>query len=333
MSRVKNQHLVPQSYLRRFADAREMIWVFDKVQRRSFQSNIRGVASGRGFYDFSAEVMQELHDHLAHVPEAKLPAEARKRLLDAQFVEHELSDLEDQFKGTLDDVLRVVEETGTFTSVHQQQLAYCVTRQFLRGHTFRAKHIEGSKKLLNELSQVLLAMKFGPDAVGSVEVSIPAGQESYEHARMMYNPQLLTTYIGILLHNYFWHIGVSRTCVPLYTSDDPVVMRSHLDATAYGIGSLGMELMFPLSPRHVLILAEKQVHAHMSATHLRTTELGREHVSYYNSHQVNQSYRQVYCPLSRFDLAADLCARQPSICQPTRERVRVVTGRQFGIRK
>jgi uncharacterized protein DUF4238 len=60
MAKVKNQHTVPQSYLRRFAVQRDMIWVFDKVTRRSFLTNVRNVASEAGFYDFDTKSSHKL---------------------------------------------------------------------------------------------------------------------------------------------------------------------------------------------------------------------------------------------------------------------------------
>jgi uncharacterized protein DUF4238 len=51
----KRQHYVPQSYLRRFADENDRIWTFDKVTKKSFLSNVSGVACRPYFYDFDEE--------------------------------------------------------------------------------------------------------------------------------------------------------------------------------------------------------------------------------------------------------------------------------------
>lgn len=48
---TKNQHYVPQSYLRYFANSKEQLWVYDTKDKKSFKTSIRNIASERFFYD------------------------------------------------------------------------------------------------------------------------------------------------------------------------------------------------------------------------------------------------------------------------------------------
>lgn len=61
MSKVKNQHYVPQSYLKNFAVYRKRgashIWVFDKFNQNTFSTPVRNVASQGYFYDLSKELV------------------------------------------------------------------------------------------------------------------------------------------------------------------------------------------------------------------------------------------------------------------------------------
>jgi hypothetical protein len=51
--RTKLQHYVPQFLLRNFASGKQhRLYVFDKLNGRSFNSNPRNVAAESGFYDF-----------------------------------------------------------------------------------------------------------------------------------------------------------------------------------------------------------------------------------------------------------------------------------------
>jgi hypothetical protein len=50
MSTIKNQHLVTQAYLKRWADEKEQVHVFDIQCGKSYRANIRNVASQTYFY-------------------------------------------------------------------------------------------------------------------------------------------------------------------------------------------------------------------------------------------------------------------------------------------
>lgn len=327
MSTVKNQHYVPQSYLTRFTDKIGQIWVFDKPNRRSFGTDVKNVASGKRFYDFSEDVRKRIAARLAEVPDAELPAETKRRLLDPQVIEKDLARQEHMYAHTLGEVIQTVDATGGFTEDQQSRLAYFLAQQLLRTRAFRDIHIERTNKVLDEITQVTAAMKFGGDAVGRVRVSMDDDYIAYEHARMMYNPKVNETFTTILL-SHLWHIGINNTRRPLYTSDSPVIMRSHLNQQSYGIGSPGIEIMFPLDPWHILILGDRAFFAPYASAHRKTLPLDSESVRHYNSGQVLESHRQVYCSASVFDHAADICARHPHVCVPDRERIQVIGGVQ-----
>jgi hypothetical protein len=55
-----------------------------------------------------------------------------------------------------------------------------------------------------------------------------------------------------------------------------------------------------------------------------TINLTSDHIVYYNSMQVLESYRSIYCPVGDFLLAADLSNAFPELSNPERTRV------QFG---
>ena len=52
MNKVKNQHYVPQFYLKQWANNKEQLFVYDKKQKKSFTSNVKNVVSSKFFYDF-----------------------------------------------------------------------------------------------------------------------------------------------------------------------------------------------------------------------------------------------------------------------------------------
>ena len=91
-----------------------------------------------------------------------------------------------------------------------------------------------------------------------------------------------------------------------------------------GIGSPGVEIRFPLSPRHALILRERTVHQEDARLDGRPVELTPQDVANHNLQQVMQSTRQVYSLEEDFQPAAAVCARRPDICDPNREYMKVL---------
>src|SRR6185312_6591216 len=146
MPKVKNQHYVPQSYLKRFANDQEQIWFFDKVTRASQRTNIRNVASATYFYDFGAKVQQDIEAKLATVSESELPVDVRRVLLDPQFVEHSMAKTEGDFADTLDEVIRTVDATQVLTQDQKERMAYFLVVQMSRGPEFRKTHLERLEK-------------------------------------------------------------------------------------------------------------------------------------------------------------------------------------------
>jgi hypothetical protein len=58
MGGPRGQHTVPKSYLRKFVNRRNRLFVFDKKELRSFETSLDNIAKERDFYDLSPEVVK-----------------------------------------------------------------------------------------------------------------------------------------------------------------------------------------------------------------------------------------------------------------------------------
>ena len=126
---VKNQHYVPQAYLRHFANSKEQIWVFDKSNGQEFQTNVRNVASERRFYD---------NDDLGSITG------------DRQFIEKQLGNLEGHYE-TLSQALVRDLSRGRFRSIspkYRHFLATYMVVQMLRTKESRIQHEHMAKTIL-----------------------------------------------------------------------------------------------------------------------------------------------------------------------------------------
>jgi hypothetical protein len=133
--------------------------------------------------------------------------------------------------------------------------------------------------------------------------------------------------ISVDLLKHIWVVGINRTMQPFYTSDNPVVKMPHILApgrSLTGFRSQGIEIAFPLSPTHILVMYERrhhyQVYGRMDNSVNRLNAFGVER---YNQWQVKQSYRQVFCTKKEFEQAEGVCRRFPEVCDPERNRVNV----------
>jgi hypothetical protein len=136
--------------------------------------------------------------------------------------------------------------------------------------------------------------------------------------------------LGRILLDHAWIIGVNKTSTPLYTSDNPVVKWGHFKSPILsydGFASPGIEIAFPLTPNFILLIFDRGVFPEMAARlDNKVSQLNEENVTYYNSLQVLQSFRQVYCSTRNFDLAEEMCADDPQISDLTKRRVEVYLG-------
>ncbi len=91
---------------------------------------------------------------------------------------------------------------------------------------------------------------------------------------------------------------------------------------AVGIASPGIEIAFPLSSSRLLTLADRDVYGfHESSNDGKIRELEADNVTYYNSLQVLDSERQIYCEQPNFDLVEGMIKKNPDLSRMDREHV------------
>ncbi len=329
MARTKRHHYVSQLYLRQFAAAPKQIYAFDKVTMTTKLVGIRDVAVREHFHKFPTEdIPAHWHPYLR----TQFEEIARYETEDA------LSRLEGIYAAVLGHLLSTLDAV-THESLYIPRtllsrdyiavLAQFVAVSFIRTFEYRTRMREFYRK-----AWVSLVTTRQTDPASEVGKILPDRIWPLLHTREIFTPHMDTIVAGLL--DKIWIVGVNRTALPLYTSDNPVIRRpiGLGEDVLTGFLSPGMEIAFPLTPKYILILRDRAFLRDEADAELhgKTMLLTLEDAATYNREQVLQSYRNVFSSTSNFSCAKLICSQErPDVREPDRERVRVRIEQNQGV--
>jgi hypothetical protein len=312
MGEYKKQHYVPQVYLRRFTPDSERLFVFDKWHtdpaRRVRRSKVRDVAHENDFYDIVPEILK---------PEFR-PDHNRK------MIENLLGRFDAELGSGVEQLVTAV-KAGRRPGVNQRAL-------LARAMGVQAVRTRDTRDTIEEV----YLQGHGAIWRASIERNYPGHEDltprpemkpgflAAKHAKYLLESGIDT--IGKAFMEYTWFIGVNKTKQPLYTSDQPVVRFAHIEDPHFsneGFVAPGIEIAFPLDSEHLLIMRDQRAPYGEWAYNWSVVELNDDNVEFYNRMQVEQCRRQVYCRDEAFNLAAQMCAEDPDLTDPTGKKVTV----------
>lgn len=302
MSRVKNQHFVPQSYLKRFS-INEQLFVYDKViNKPPYKTNIRNVAAESYFYDIPEDIFNQTKD--------QFPQEYQ----DIQFIEKEFSKLEQEFNSLLNNLCTKYLLTtkphfkNALSSEDRQNISIHLIMQHLRTRDSRRQIAEIKKTVLQMLLDMDLYNEDKNYKPGEYFVDPNPAHAVIDQLTFIFNPEKLIQFSSVL-NSHIWFVGVNQTEQPFYTSDTPMVKRAHMpeDIMSYsGLGPKGIELAFPISDKLIITLCERNYHKGIEPVeNLFFPIYDHEVIKYYNSLQIVGCERQVFCSQNKFSLVDD----------------------------
>lgn len=295
---VKNQHYVPRTYLDKFANKEGMIWVFDKKDNKIYQTNIKNVACEKYFYDIPEKYLADCSE--------------------LQIVEKHLAKIESRFGPCRDAILSQVEHNDRFDPALKDEFAEFVLLQLLRTKLHREQFNAMGKllEMIPNLSEQLVK-----------SLQMPNDMLSFGHARMMFDPEILSTMKRAII-SHIWIIGKNKSPVSFYTSDAPVVRFPHISNPLFGtngVASKGIEIDFPLSPKHILIIAERSYHHTLTNLENKSLDvINEDNIKFLNGLQTSESYRHVYSDKNDFKIAFDIIKDRPYIANVDRLRIEMV---------
>ncbi len=296
--KVKIQHYVPKAYLRYFTQDNRQLFVYDKSDRRVFQSSIDNIAAEKRYYDVPGDSAQTFEQALGNLVDSNYPKCA-------------------------EDILNNIDSGRIVRDWQKENLAFFIALQALRTRRLRNQNIEALNQLGEAFSHLSrrfekeYGVKQKPDA--SLKALLSTDKEKtakLDQLTSMIDSDSVRNIIGILL-NHVWIFGTNKTDRPFYTSDNPVAKWPHKTdpvRSYWGLRSEGIEIAFPLTPKHIVVLVERSFHSDLQVLDGWFMPIDENGVVYYNSFQVLDSNRWLFSISNDFTLAEDMLDEIASQC-------------------
>lgn len=231
---VKNQHYIPQMYLKRFCEKNNQLYAYDKLKKEGFYNSPRAYAHKKYFYDLDADAMKAmLEEYYSFVDPT-----ARENLSQTQVIEKMLGRLEGEADSVLDQLNRD-------PSVLSNEKAQITLIHFL--HSLSIRTVAQRSQIANIYRQTADWLK---------QLNISSNQEIAEYCNSTPEEYAKKCQIGKLLSrdaalefakmvmlNYNWYYGIVNSPLKLIVSDNPVQLLS------MGVN----DCCFPISPERAII--------------------------------------------------------------------------------
>jgi hypothetical protein len=310
MTVAKVQHYVPQFLLRNFGSGKkDQVWVFDKMDGRTFSTNAKNIASESRFYDF------ELNGT-------------------AVSLEPMLSRLESSAKPIMKAILKD-DSLEVIGAEEKSMLAAFFSVQFTRTKMFREQWKDFPRMLREHFEARGEQVASGTQAAELIR-DLKENALKAETAQFMAKaPQRFAQHFATKL----WLLIATTRKYPFVLSDNPLTLQNMTDMSPrgnLGLSVPGIEIYFPLSPVRALAMwcpslgdvVRKGAQSLQRHTGERETDRAndrdmllsiedalrtgrpamykKENVENFNSLQIARSERYVFSSVNDFHLAEEM---------------------------
>jgi len=253
---TKKEHYVPKCYLERWKSNKGQVFVYDKLLKISRVNNVNDIACERYFYDID-------YKELSEQKIVFLKGLGIEPTQDEQFIEHFLSGhvegaYSELLKKIIDKEITPWYEKNCFFISQEDKLNFsvCIAFQYIR--TMQTRRMLSD--MSNCLEQVFGAMNVSDDFLK--KYAKQEGEEKIIQGNMLLDIEHIFE-MTISFFNLTWILGMNKTSTCFYTSDNPIGTKAHVKhpfMSMAGIKSEGVEVYFPLSPNHILLMYDGEYH-------------------------------------------------------------------------
>ncbi len=290
-NKIKLQHYVPRFYLKKFTFNRDkdLLYCFDKAEKKNFTVNISKIGCESYFYDISVDVDQKF--------------------------EKILSDKERKFSVAYHKLIRK-RNLKRLSTKERRSIAELVALQELRTKEYR----EMLRNIVRGTNEALLGKgKLSEELKKQLEEDNT--EDSIKSMQIKSIQENISNY-GTIISKMNWILLENITHIPYWTSDHPINRYNDVDMSPYGnLGflSTGIQIFFPLTPRLALAFCDPEKFRYLPE--FERNDL--EGVTFQNSLQVNRSTRHIFCNLDDFSLAEKILEENPSLGDIDRKRISI----------
>ena len=257
---VKNQHYVPQFYLRYFANNKKSIYVYDKFSLKMFPSTPRDIASEGYFYDIKRGELQVI-----------------EKVLNKKY--------EDAFSNFLPNFLKKIENQKHFElkKYEKVEIATFLSYQYIRTKRFR----EESVRLFTSSDIYNSDPHFSPLLGHYFLLSDPMLLKNISN-------NLIQNYYWLIGKNVSKELFYTSDN-PFVQRESLQELHTKYKKNFADFSLLSDEISFPLSPSYILTFYRKnKVNKNLRHFNKRIVKCDINNVHWFNTMQIMKSYRQIY---------------------------------------
>lgn len=238
-------HIVPQCYLKNFAvkGKSDFVYVYDKVQNKSYTKAIKDVAGIDDFYTISPEFNDGAFD---------------SKVIETNYLS---GNVEGKYSKVLSDTIESIKKEEQISNNLKMGLAIHIAIQFLRTKEVREKDEQLTNDFLPQVIDIFkegLSLEKNDPQIAKLNISYKYDSAMHHFRTSFGNEDIINTFAGQLVGNY-WNFYYSPIPV-FYTSHFPIVVSPHVpDARplCLGLTQYGAELSFPISPNIMLVIWDR----------------------------------------------------------------------------
>lgn len=231
---VKNQHYIPQMYLKRFCGVNNQLYAYDILKKQGCYNLPRAYAHKKFFYDLDPHTMQiMLEEYYPYIDPM-----SREKLSQTQTIEKMLGRIENATNSALnkliDDPSALLDENVQITLIH-----------FL--HSLSLRTVAQRSQIENMHHQIAGWLKqfdisVNPEIVEFCNSTPEEYSKKWQIGRLL-SPGAALEFAHMVMYNYDWYYGIVNSDLKLIVSDNPVQML------AFGFN----DCCFPISPNKAII--------------------------------------------------------------------------------
>jgi len=302
MNKVKTQHYVPRFYLKNFTSSDNKVFVYDKTTDRIFNTAVENIACENHFYD-SAKFENELPEE--------------------QYLEKFYSSIESDFAPFYFDFICKIEskEKDKISQEDKKIFAEFLVLQINRTKEYR----EMSRQSYSTIKEKLLDKGVTEKQLIDFGFKINNPDPKDLHIESILAGNKIRKTLSEKLENHIWILIENNTTMPFFTSDNPIAKIANIkdEYISYdGYASKGIEIIFPLNSKYLLVLYEREYFKNIEAienSKFVITDI--KNVYYYNSLEFIRSYRQVFSCDNCFEIIPELKKVNPESFKMNRKRM------------